>query len=325
MEERLFWIGIAMGAYVWGTAYLKKKSKLETKTIHALWHALFWFGAAFGAAMVLTMSFESRGGLGSLMGAGGGMVLPAACGLAAGAWSFWRARAQDSKGREDLLREDLEWGETIFSAVLLAAFLMYFVLQAFKIPSGSMRSTLLEGDHLFVNKFVYGVRIPLTGVRVARFKPIQRGDIAVFEFPSEDPKEIHCGSRQDGKDFIKRVVGLPGDSIEVRDGNLMVNGVMQEEPYVQHVDMQRIPAPHHGFDEGTYQKTWQTRRLDKALGDAVRDYFGPVRVPDKSLFMMGDNRDRSCDSRFWGPVPERDIKGKGWFIYWPVPRMSTIR
>jgi signal peptidase I len=316
-----------MGAYVWGTQELNRRKKLETRLHNAVWHALFWMGAAFGLGSVLSMSFESRGGFGPLSGAGGGLAMPVFLSLGAGAWSFWRgySEGRSTDVRHRLNREDLEWGETIFSAVLLAAFLMYFILQAFKIPSGSMRSTLEVGDHLFVNKFLYGVRIPLTEVRLGRFRKVQRGDIAVFEFPTDDPKELHCGSVQTGKDFIKRVIGVPGDVIEVKNGNLLVNGAVQEEPYTQYVDSMRIPPPSSSLDPEPYQTTWQTRRLDKTFGDRVRDFFGPVRVPEGSYFMMGDNRDQSCDSRFWGPVQDRFVKGKAWFVYWPIGRMRTLR
>src|SRR5208282_4172243 len=102
--------------------------------------------------------------------------------------------------------EDLEWADTVFSAVLLASLLMYFVIQAFKIPSSSMESTLMVGDHLFVNKFVYGLRVPLAGKRVFELRPISRGDVIVFQFPDDDITHLHCGSVQYRKDFIKRVV-----------------------------------------------------------------------------------------------------------------------
>jgi len=327
MEERLFWIGVGMGVYLWATQLLGKKGVLEHRLRFAFWHSLFWMGAAFGAGTVLARSFESRGSFGPLGGPGGGKYLPALLAAGAGAWTFWTVFAQGkvAKERHRVLLEDKEWGETIFSAVLLAAFLMYFILQAFKIPSGSMRDTLLEGDHLFVNKFIYGVRVPLTSVRLGRLRPIRRGDIVVFEFPTKGPQEIHCGSSQSGKDFIKRVVGLPDDVIEVRNGNLIVNGAVQEEPYVSLREVNRIPAARHGMDPGAYQRTWQGRQLDKLLGDQIRDFFGPIRVPPRSYFVMGDNRDRSCDGRFWGAVPDRYVKGRAWFIYWPIARMKTIQ
>jgi signal peptidase I len=160
---------------------------------------------------------------------------------------------------------------------------------------------------------------------LGRFRKVQRGDIAVFEFPTDDPKELHCGSIQTGKDFIKRVIGVPGDVIEVRNGNLLVNGAVQEEAYTQYVDSMRIPPPSGRLEPQAYQTTWQTRRLDKTFGDRVRDFFGPIRVPEGSYFMMGDNRDQSCDSRFWGPVQDRFVKGKAWFVYWPIGRMRTLR
>ncbi|MBI4249498.1 MAG: signal peptidase I [Elusimicrobia bacterium] len=224
-----------------------------------------------------------------------------------------------------MLSNDLEWADTFFSAVLLASFLMYFVLQAFKIPSGSMRATLLEGDHLFVNKFIYGIRIPMTSTRLARWKKVERGDVVVFRFPTDDTEEVHCGNKQYGKDFIKRAVGLPGDKVEVKNGVVFVNDKpLLHEAYVQTVDAQRQPASPVRLDPDRYQNLWQDHQLDQTLGDATRDYFGPVKLPADEYFVMGDNRDRSCDSRFWGPVSDRFLKGKAWFIYWPPDRIKGV-
>ncbi|MDE1975980.1 MAG: signal peptidase I [Elusimicrobia bacterium] len=222
----------------------------------------------------------------------------------------------------------MEWSETVFSAVLLAAMLMYFVLQAFKIPSGSMENTLLIGDHLFVNKFIYGFEIPLTGKRVLELRSVKRGDVIVFRFPDEKPDAQHCGSSQYGKDFIKRVVGLPGDVVQVKDGVLYVNGQKQPTPpdgeYVDGPNRQPESLLAKSLTRRQYQTLWQTHRLDAVLQDVQRDYFGPVTVPPHDYFAMGDNRDRSCDSRYWGPVENKDIKGKAWFIYWPPSRVGLI-
>ncbi|MBI5242059.1 MAG: signal peptidase I [Elusimicrobia bacterium] len=220
----------------------------------------------------------------------------------------------------------MEWAETVFSAVLLAAMLMYFIVQAFKIPSGSMEKTLLVGDHLFVNKFIYGLRIPFTDKRVLALRQIQRGDIVVFRFPTENRKEEHCGSPQYGKDFIKRVIGLPGDRVELREGEVFVNeGSLGREPYVQLLDPYRHPRASFATSPEQYQTLWETRKLDQKIGDGIRDNFGPVVVPPEAYLMMGDNRDRSCDGRYWGPVQKKYLKGKAWVLYWPPSRMGGIR
>ncbi|OGS13823.1 MAG: signal peptidase I [Elusimicrobia bacterium RIFOXYA2_FULL_58_8] len=225
-------------------------------------------------------------------------------------------------GAPQSIREDLEWSETVFSAVLLASVVMYLFVQAFKIPSGSMEKTFLVGDHLFVNKMIYGVRIPYTAKKIVKLFKVERGDIVVFQFPSSDPGEFQCGGSQYGKDFIKRVVGMPGDKVELKDGNLYVNGARPEEPYTQHVDQLRYPRASNKPVAAEYQKYWETRMLGKMYSDYIRDNFGPVQVPPGSYMVMGDNRDRSCDSRYWGPVPENLIKGRAWFTYWPPGRIG---
>jgi signal peptidase I len=172
--------------------------------------------------------------------------------------------------------------EAIAIAVVLALFIRAFVVQAFKIPSGSMKDTLLIGDHILVNKFIYGVKMPFTNATLVPVKNPQRGDIMVFKFP-EDPK----------KDFIKRVIGVEGDVIEVRQKKVFVNHRELVEPYAKHTDPRIIPA-------------WIQ----------PRDNFGPVTVPKDSLFVMGDNRDHSYDSRFWGFVNLHAVRGKAFIIYW---------
>lgn len=177
------------------------------------------------------------------------------------------------------LRENIE---AILVAILLALFIRTFVVQAFKIPSGSMKDTLLIGDHILVNKFIYGVKLPYLQKVILPIGSPDRGDIVVFKFPVEPEK-----------DFIKRVVGIAGDTIEGRDKKIFVNGQPIEESYTIKTDSTVYPA-----------------------GIQARDNFGPITVPDNSLFVMGDNRDQSFDSRFWGFVDLKVVSGKAFMIYW---------
>jgi signal peptidase I len=177
------------------------------------------------------------------------------------------------------LRENIE---AIAIAILLALFIRTFVVQAFKIPSGSMKETLQIGDHILVNKFIYGIKLPFVQKTIIPIKKPQKGDIIVFRYP-ENPK----------LDFIKRVVGTERDVIEIRNKKLYVNDELVDQEYAIHTDPHIIPA--------VYNK---------------RDNFGPVIVPPDSLFVMGDNRDNSKDSRFWGFVNLKAVKGKAFMIYW---------
>jgi signal peptidase I len=186
----------------------------------------------------------------------------------------------------------LEYVDSGLIAVLLALVIRTFLVQAFKIPSGSMEDTLLVDDHLLVNKFLYGTHIPFTDKDILRFRDPKNGDIIVFKYPL-NPR----------RDFIKRCIGVPGDVIEVKDKVLFINGKEQVEPYVLHRDLAVYP---------------------RSAGNP-RDNFGPVTVPPDSYFMMGDNRDFSADSRFWGFLPRKLIKGKAWVIYWPIPRWRVVK
>ena len=334
MEERLFFVGLAMGAYAYASRQWSRAGAVNTPMKTGLWHGAFCALAAFAAVWIVMMSLDNRAKFISVAAHAVSTteLSPAlAAAFVAGLIGFGRGRSGGVKPekRRLYLAEDMEWAETVFSAMLLAAVLMYFVLQAFKIPSGSMRSTLLEGDYLFVNKFVYGLRVPFTGKRVWPLKHVERGDIIVFRFPADDPRDLHCGSVQYGKDFIKRVIGLPGDKIQVSAGRVFVNDREQlDEPYAQYLDgamrqPESVQAPQ--IAPQRYQEIWQNHGLDRELQDIQRDYFGPVTVPPHAYFVMGDNRDRSCDSRYWGPVEEKFLKGRAWFIYWPPSRMKTVR
>lgn len=176
-----------------------------------------------------------------------------------------------------------EYAEAVVIAILLALFIRTFVVQAFKIPSGSMSETLQIGDHILVNKFLYGTKIPFTSLNLIPIRKPRQMDIIVFKYPEDE-----------SKDFIKRVVGEPGDVIEIRDKTVYVNGQAWVEPYTVHRDPIILPPENR----------------------SPRDNFGPVTVPENSYFVMGDNRDQSLDSRFWGTVKLEKIKGKAFVIYW---------
>src|SRR3989339_343653 len=189
-----------------------------------------------------------------------------------------------------ILLEIKEWMNAGLWAVVIALFVMSFIVQAFKIPSGSMEDTLLIGDHLFVNKFIYGIRVPYKKEkRLLSLKQPKRGDIIVFEYPNDT-----------SKDYIKRCMGLPGDIIEVKEKKLYINGKMMDEPYVVHKD------PNIYANEPYISKEMRER-----------DNFGPIVVPKDEYFCMGDNRDYSSDSRFWGPLPKKYLKGGAMVVYWP--------
>ena len=193
-----------------------------------------------------------------------------------------------------------EYFEAIFIAILLALFIRTFIVQAFKIPSGSMLPTLLIGDHLLVNKFIYGIRVPLSGKILVPIVDPSKGDVVVFKFPKD--KSI---------DYIKRVVGTPGDTIEIKKKKLFVNGIAVDDPHA-HVSTPAVLE----------------------ADASPRDNFGPILVPENRIFVMGDNRDNSYDSRFWGFVDQKDILGKAFILYWSwdidkslfsAERFSSIR
>ena len=185
-----------------------------------------------------------------------------------------------------------EYFESIVIAVILALFIRTWVVQAFKIPTGSMEQNLLIGDHLLVNKFVFSPTASDAEHWVMPTDEVERGDIVVFKFP-EEPE----------RDFIKRVIGLPGETLEVRRKRVLINGEPLDEPYLAG----QMPAM-------------------SSTGVAVdrRDTFGPIAIPDDHYFMMGDNRDNSQDSRFWGPLPHAYLKGKAMVVYWSYDAAQPV-
>lgn len=193
-----------------------------------------------------------------------------------------------------------EYFEAIAIAILLALFIRTFVVQAFKIPSGSMLPTLQIGDHLLVSKFLYGIKMPFTGTLLVPFRKISQGDVVVFRFPKD--RKV---------DYIKRVIGTPGDTVEVRNKKVFVNG-------------KTIADPHAHISSTTILDT----------KSSPRDNMGPILVPEDRIFVMGDNRDNSYDSRFWGFVDQKDVLGKAFILYWSwdikeplfsLQRLASIR
>lgn len=204
-----------------------------------------------------------------------------------------QVQSEQAPKKKSILRE---YAESIIIAILLAMVIRTYLVQAFKIPSGSMEETLAIGDHLLVNKFIYGSKLPFSDNRVLAIRNPRRGDVIVFEYP-EDPS----------KDFIKRIVGAPGDVVEGKNKKVFVNGKPYENSHEVHKEKEVIPKEMN-----------------------PRDTFGPVTVPPGSYFVMGDNRDRSYDSRFWGFVSMEKIKGLAFIKYWSWdrekfrPRFSNI-
>lgn len=216
------------------------------------------------------------------------------------------------------------WAVTLGSAVLAAWALTSFVVRPFRIPTESMEDTLKVGDRVLVLPAAYGLRLPGTRTRWPALSP-KRGDLLVFAFPTEDRAEVHCTGVQAGKLWLKRVVGVPGDAVALVDGRLSVNGAAPDEPYAKRTALVPCAKPPVSPTPEEYQRLWEARRLDVEVGDGVRDHFGPVTVPPGAAFALGDNRDGSCDSRFWGPVWDRYAAGKAVFVYWPPSRMGFIR
>ena len=204
-----------------------------------------------------------------------------------------------------------EYVEAFAVALVLALFIRAFVVQAFKIPSGSMLETLQIGDHLLVNKFLYGIKMPFTDSILVQVSDPKFQDIIVFEYP-EDPD----------KDFIKRIIGLPGDTIEIRDKEVFRNGEKLSEPYIQHVDSTVYPSLenilHRKIGQGEYFKVKDPHQFK-------RDTMPPLTVPEGQYFVMGDNRDSSHDSRWWGFVKREAIKGKAFILYWSWDGPMNIR
>jgi signal peptidase I len=214
----------------------------------------------------------------------------------------------------------IEWIKAIVWTVAAWLLLTTFVVQAYRIPSPSMERTLMVGDVLFVNKFLYGAKLPFVDVRTPAIRQPRRDDIVVFLSPIEDSM------------LVKRLIGEPGDTIEMRQGTLYRNGRALVEPWAQSIE------PEWSADQST-RLAMRQMQLPHFIGPDPEGYlpdvhqWGPLLVPGDSLWMMGDNRDQSRDSRFWGLVPRRNVRGTPVLIYYswdpssykPLPFLSAVR
>lgn len=191
---------------------------------------------------------------------------------------------QRSRNRKQII---VEYAKSAAIAIALALFIRTFVVQAFRIPSGSMEPTLMVGDHILVNKFIYGVKLPFINKTIIPGKAPKREDVVVFIFPQDR-----------SKDFIKRVIALPGEKVEIRDTKVFINDEAYNDPF-----------GHYSNQMGTY---------------VFRGRYGPTVVPEGHIFVLGDNRDHSYDSRYWGFVPIEYLKGKAFIVYWSWPHFNRI-
>jgi signal peptidase I len=199
-----------------------------------------------------------------------------------------------------------EWIEPFLIAAVVALFIRQFVVEAFKIPSGSMIPTLTIGDHLLVNKFIYGPRVPFTDSRIFVGKEPKRGDIIVFKYPQDE-----------SKNFIKRVVGIAGDKIQIINGNLFINDqVVPITPIGPPADKSVEAGQSFGKPMLYDEQLGTVRHAIQYFHDQRGENFGPKIVPQDSVFVMGDNRDNSQDSRYWGFVKRNKILGRALILYW---------
>lgn len=204
-----------------------------------------------------------------------------------------------------------DWARIITLSVTLFVALRTFVVEAFKIPSGSMEHTLLVGDFLLVNKMIYGAEIPVINRRLPALRTPQRGDVIVFEWPKDRSKYL-----------VKRLMGRPGDTLSMRNGVLVRNGMALAEKYVSHVEPESDPV----WDEFRWQSNFLVRTAGAAMAyHPSRNNWGPLVVPQEHYFVLGDNRDNSLDSRYWGFVPDSLLRGRPEVVYFSFARDSSNR
>ncbi len=214
-------------------------------------------------------------------------------------------RRREQADGDDWIRE---WGKTFLIAGVLFIVMRTFLLQTFVITSGSMENTLLVGDYLVVNRAAIGSRVPFTDIRIPGYSEPHRGDVLVFDPPHEPELKL-----------VKRLVGMPGDTLEMRDKVLYVNGVPANEPYVQHLD----PNGDESHPWMEWQREFIVASEDGAEYRPRRDNWGPLAVPDDRYFMLGDNRDTSLDSRYWGFLEGWRFEGRAARIYYSYDKQSV--
>ncbi len=200
-----------------------------------------------------------------------------------------------------VFRAGWEWAKSVSLAIILFVLVRTFFVEAFKIPSGSMESTLLVGDFLLVNKLLYGAEVPFLRAHLPAVREPKAGDVVVFQYPDDV-----------SKNFVKRLVGLPRDTIEMRQGTLFRNGEEQRESYAVRGTGGADPSG----DEFRWQRAHVAPGVDLRRYHPTRNSWGPLVVPDSHYFMLGDNRDNSLDSRYWGFVPDSLVRGSPILVYY---------
>jgi signal peptidase I len=205
----------------------------------------------------------------------------------------------EKKKKKSLIRE---YAEAIIVAILLALLIRAFVVQAFTIPSGSMMDTLLVGDYILVNKFIYGAEVPFTGWHLPGLRQPRRGDVVVFKYPLDEKR-----------DFIKRIIAVPGDELILRGNQLFINGEPIPEPYIKPGTGAFAPPRRSLADRGFSEPCLAQAAT---AGEKHPDQFGAIVISPGYYFVMGDNRDNSQDSRYWGCLKREGIRGKAFMIYW---------
>jgi signal peptidase I len=229
------------------------------------------------------------------------------------------AKPQKEAQPKSFRRWAWEWIKSIAVALVIWLVLRALLVEAFRIPSSSMENTLLVGDFLFVNKMLYGAEVPLVGTRLPAIREPERGDIVVFD-----------SKTQPGVKVVKRLVGMPGDTLEMRDHMLYRNGVRQLEGFAQHLDSLNDPSDP---EMRQWQLSYLLPGVDRDGYRPTRGSWGPLVVPEGHYFVMGDNRDNSYDSRYWGFVDRRSIRGRPLFVYYSydptswraLPFLTAIR